>query len=93
MPFYILPFRTFYAPFYPLTSYAVIKSPREAHHTFESKLRNASTLLRLGKTKKSCFALTLIAKFTFQFSLFTFFFYLYRELCLYYKRTHIENEL
>ena len=25
---------------------------REAHHTFEAKLRNASTLLRLGKTSK-----------------------------------------
>ena len=43
---------------------------RRRHHTFEAKLRNASTLLRLGKTKKSCFALTLIAKFSFQFSLY-----------------------
>ena len=50
-----------------------IKSLRGAHHTFEAKLRNASTLLRLGKTKKSCFALTLIAKFTF-------FFYLCRDM-------------
>ena len=44
---------------------------RRRHHTFEAKLRNASTLLRLGKTKKSCFALTLIAKFTFHFSVLT----------------------
>ena len=43
---------------------------RRRHHTFEAKLRTASTLLRLGKTKKSCFALTLIAKFTFHLSLF-----------------------
>ena len=32
------------APFY--------KYQREAHHTFEAKLRNASTLLRLGRTSK-----------------------------------------
>ena len=54
-------------PIFPMCSLC------EAHLTFEAKLRNASTLLRLGKTKKSCFALTLIAKFTFHFSLFTFF--------------------
>ena len=61
-------------PHYPLCPHSSLyKPPRSAHHTFEAKLRNASTLLRLGKTKKSCFALTLIAKFTFHLSLFSFF--------------------
>ena len=52
MPFYILPFRPFSASFCPLVSGAVINLSREAHLTFEAKLRNASTLLRLGRTSK-----------------------------------------
>ena len=31
---------------------AVIINTRRRHHTFEAKLRNASTLLRLGRTSK-----------------------------------------
>ena len=45
-------FQDLFALFYPLVLDAVIKPPREAHHTFEAKLRNASTLLRLGRTNK-----------------------------------------
>ena len=35
---------------FPLSVFSLIS--REAHHTFEAKLCNASTLLRLGKTSK-----------------------------------------
>ena len=40
------------SPVYSLSPVSSLNLLREAHHTFEAKLRNASTLLRLGKTSK-----------------------------------------
>jgi hypothetical protein len=70
MPFYILPFKPFSASFCPLVSGAVIKYPCEAHHTFEAKLRNASTLLWLGRA--TLLALQAVAKYTFHFVLYLY---------------------
>ena len=40
-------------PHYPLCPHSPLyKPPCEAHLTFEAKLRNASTLLRFGRTSK-----------------------------------------